>query len=75
FISKKAKNPHAVAGVIVGVLVIAWMSLSPFVFDGDLIRFRSEFHMNLTIVFGTTAIFLTGFLLSLIPGAKKTKIP
>lgn len=73
FISKKAKNPHAVAGVIVGVLVIAWMSLSPFVFEGSWVRFRSEFHMNLTIVFGTTAIFLVGFLLSLIPGAKRNQ--
>lgn len=65
FIARKAKNTDAVAGVIIGVLVISWMSLSPLCFNGDkLLAFRSPFHSNLTIVFGTMVIFLTGFILT-----------
>ncbi|MCU0455421.1 MAG: sodium:solute symporter [Bacteroidales bacterium] len=54
FISAKARKPEAITGVVLGVVVIAWMSLSP----------TSPFHTNLTIVFGTLVIFLTGFLFS-----------
>ena len=62
---KKARNINAVIGVSIGVLVICWMSLSPIYFTkGYLINFRSPFHTNLTIVIGTTIIFLVGFLLS-----------
>ncbi|HLW20736.1 MAG TPA: sodium:solute symporter [Cyclobacteriaceae bacterium] len=65
FICKNIKEAYALIGVVVGVLVIGWMSLSPVFFtDGLWSSFRSPFHANLTIVFGTTAIFLTGFLLS-----------
>jgi len=49
--------------------VILWMSLSPVYFtEGAWIRFRSPFHANLTIVMGTTVIFLVGFLLSVLFG-------
>ncbi|MCD8185441.1 MAG: sodium:solute symporter, partial [Rikenellaceae bacterium] len=74
FIVKKARNPQALTGVIVGILIIAWMSLSPLIPDGsDWVMFRSRFHLNLTIVFGITAIFLVGFLLTLL--APKKEIP
>ncbi|MBR5175713.1 MAG: sodium:solute symporter [Bacteroidales bacterium] len=52
------KNPDrtaAVIGVILGLLLIAWMSLPVF---------KSPIHTYLTIVFGTTTIFLVGFLLT-----------
>lgn len=62
YLSKRAKSVHAAAGAICGVLLIAWMSLGSDV----------PFHKYLTIVFGTVVIFLVGFLLSLIPGRKKT---
>lgn len=63
YISKKAGRTDAITGVMTGVLVIIWMSLSPLVFDeGKNLIFRSPFHTNLTIVFGTMTIFLTGFL-------------
>ncbi|RIJ46964.1 sodium:solute symporter [Maribellus luteus] len=63
FLSKKVRNMDAAIGVIVGVLVIIWMSLSPLYFtQGKLLAFRSPFHSNLTIVIGTMAIFLVGFL-------------
>ena len=60
---------YAVIGVIIGVVVIAWMSLSPVVFDSG--PWRSPFHANLTIVFGTLVIFLTGFLLLALFGRKR----
>jgi SSS family solute:Na+ symporter len=64
YISKKTKKTDAVIGVIIGVLLITWMSLSPIYFtEGSLMAFRSPFHSNLTIVFGTVTIFLVGFLL------------
>ena len=63
FLSKSVRRIDAVIGVIAGVLVIIWMSLSPLYFnEGNLLVFRSNFHSNLTIVFGTLIIFLVGFL-------------
>jgi SSS family solute:Na+ symporter len=65
YISKKARKTEAVIGVIIGVLLITWMSLSPIYFtEGRLLAFRSPFHSNLTIVFGTIVIFMVGFLLA-----------
>ena len=62
-LSQKVRNIDAAIGVIIGVVLIAWMSLSPLYFtDGNLLRFKSPFHSNLTIVFGTMVIFLVGFL-------------
>lgn len=64
YLSKKVRNIDAVIGVIVGALIIIWMSLSPIYFtEGNLLAFRSPFHSNLTIVFGTLAISLIGFVL------------
>src|SRR5690606_25101758 len=42
FLSKKVRNIDAIVGVIVGALVIIWMSLSPLYFtEGKLLSFRS----------------------------------
>ncbi|MBR5660277.1 MAG: sodium:solute symporter [Bacteroidales bacterium] len=54
-VCKKPDRTAAVIGVILGLLVIAWMSLPVF---------NSPIHTYLTIVFGTTTIFLAGFLLT-----------
>ena len=63
FLSKKVRNIDAAIGVIIGVLVIMWMSLTPLYFtEGNLLAFKSPFHTNLTIVIGTLAIFLIGFI-------------
>ncbi len=63
FLSKKVRNIDAVIGVIIGVIVIVWMSLSPLYFtEGNLLAFKSPFHSNLTIVMGTLVIFLVGFI-------------
>jgi SSS family solute:Na+ symporter len=65
YISKRVRRKEAVMGVLIGVMVIIWMSLSPvFITGGRLLPFRSPFHSNLTIVFGTVTIFLVGFLSS-----------
>jgi len=62
FLSRKTRRIDAIIGVIAGVLVIVWMSLSPLYFTSEnLLAFRSPFHSNLTIVFGTMVIFLLGF--------------
>ncbi len=51
----------AIAGVVAGLIVIVWLSLSDVLAsDGA----GNPFHTYLTIVFGTMAIFLVGFLVS-----------
>lgn len=63
FISRKVRRIDAAVGLILGVILIIWMSLSPLCFNSEnLITFRSPFHSYLTIVFGTTMIFLGGFI-------------
>jgi SSS family solute:Na+ symporter len=65
FVSKTARKTDAVIGVIIGVILIIWLSLSPVYFTEEkMMAFRSPFHSNLTIVFGTITIFLVGFLIS-----------
>ncbi len=62
FLTKNVKNNAAITGVIAGVIVIGWMSLSPIFFKSpELLKFASPFHNYLSIVFGTTSIFITGF--------------
>ena len=64
-VCKTVRRAHAVVAVILGLLTIAWMSLSPLINEGSpFYRFHSPLHTYLTIVFGTTVIFLTGFLLT-----------
>jgi SSS family solute:Na+ symporter len=58
----KAKNPHAVFAVILGVLVIGWMSLSALLVKNGLPEaFVNPLHANMAIVMGTLTIFLVGF--------------
>jgi SSS family solute:Na+ symporter len=78
YVSKTARKAEAVIGVIIGVLLIVWMSLSPICFtEGKFLAFRSPFHSNLTIVFGTITIFLVGFLINKLfyPQPPKGKMP
>jgi len=69
YFAKNVERVEAAIGVVLGVLVITWMSLSVFVFQEGI--WVNPFHANLTIVFGTIVIFLTGFLLSLLKGKNK----
>jgi len=64
YFSRKINNAAAFIGVIAGILVIGWMSLSPLFFKSEMLQiFASPFHSYLSIVFGTTTIFVVGFLL------------
>ncbi|RIW17196.1 sodium:solute symporter [Algoriphagus lacus] len=58
----KAKNPHAIFAVILGVLVIGWMSLSSVLVKSGMDEsLANPLHTNMTIVMGTLTIFLVGF--------------
>ena len=60
-ISSRQKNATgAIAGVVAGLGLIIWLSLSPYISGEE--AYASRFHTYLTIVFGTSAIFLVGFL-------------
>lgn len=61
----------AIIGVIVGLIVILWLSLSNVFLGPDAIG--NQFHTYLTIVFGTIAIFLVGFLISLLKEVRAEK--
>jgi SSS family solute:Na+ symporter len=61
----KAKNVMgAIVGVLVGLVIIIWLSLSNIFLGPDAIG--NQFHTYLTIVFGTSAIFIVGFLIGLL---------
>jgi solute:Na+ symporter, SSS family len=66
YLSKKANNTAAIAGVVAGVIIIAWMSLSPIIGC----KLANPFHSYLTIVFGTSVIFVVGFLLGMLISKK-----
>ena len=61
--SKNNNALGAIVGVIIGLTLILWLSL-PKVFSGEEAP-DDKFHTYLTVVFGTAAIFLVGFLISL----------
>jgi SSS family solute:Na+ symporter len=67
-ISRRAGNPAAVAGVIVGVLVIGWMTLSQYL-TGPWEVLRSPFHAFLIPVLGTLMILLVGIVVGRFTGA------
>ncbi|HET8736594.1 MAG TPA: sodium:solute symporter [Pricia sp.] len=68
-ISKRKNVVGALAGVIAGLLVILWLSLSN-IFLGEE-ALGNSFHTYLTIVFGTVVIFFVGFLVSLFTSREK----
>ncbi len=72
FFVKKVKSMAAVFGMVTGVLVIGWMSLSPLFFTGEnLKKYSSPFHSYLSIVFGTSLIFLVGFVIRVLFNKRK----
>jgi SSS family solute:Na+ symporter len=72
-VSKRANVVGAIAGVLVGIAIIVWMSLSQLFLGEDALA--NQFHTYLTIVFGTTAIFLVGFLVSMFVSNKRKDVP
>jgi len=69
--SKKRNVKGAIIGVICGLLVILWLSLSNLLFTPE--KVGIQFHTYLTIVFGTTVIFLVGFLFGLFSKNQKNE--
>lgn len=67
--SERKNVKGALIGVISGILVILWMSTSNIIFGED--SLGGSFHTYLTIVFGTIAIFLVGFLASILMKPKE----
>jgi SSS family solute:Na+ symporter len=65
YLSKKATNVHAFAGVLAGIVVISWITFSPEYFPSTL-------HTNMAIVLGTTSIFVVGFALVALSTKKST---
>jgi hypothetical protein len=60
---RRAEVADAATGVLLGVILISWMTFSP-KWTGALAAWRSPFHSFLITVFGTLAILLVGLLLS-----------
>jgi len=60
-VSKKTKSSEAFLALIIGILVILWMTF-PKLIPENLSNLRSVFHTNMTIVFGTLSLFLSGIL-------------
>lgn len=74
FISKRVGAKAAKIGVCFGVALIAWMSISPIYFPKlGLEDFMSPFHKNMAIVFGTSIIFVVGFLFAYLLRQKKKR--
>lgn len=70
YFSRFTRNPEAVIGVVAGVLVISWMSISawkPELLGG----LASPLHNYMTIILGTSTILLVGFLITVALGRKK----
>ncbi|MFH5884668.1 sodium:solute symporter [Halalkalibaculum sp. DA3122] len=61
--TRKKNVKGAITGVIAGILVIMWLSLSKLFQLEETLGY--QIHSYLTIVLGTTVIFLVGFLMSL----------
>lgn len=70
FVSRRADNRSALAGVGAGLALIVWMTLSP---RGSALppAWRSPFHEFLIIVFGTAAVLAVGLAL----GRRRTAQP
>lgn len=65
FISRRVPSRAALAGVVLGVWVILWMTLSPRMSSWPA-ALQSPFHGFLIIVFGTATILLTGLVVTVV---------
>jgi SSS family solute:Na+ symporter len=62
-ISKQSRNHEAFIAVVIGLLVIIWMTLSPLLPE-NFAALRNTLHQNMVIVIGTLTIFLTGIFIT-----------
>ncbi len=66
FFTKKVNNFAAITGIITGIIIIGWISLSPLIFTDSLRKLACPLHGYMAIVSGTTAILITGFLVGIL---------
>jgi SSS family solute:Na+ symporter len=71
-LSRRATSRAAIVGVATGVLVILWMTVSP-QWGPWPEAWRSPFHGNLIIVFGTATILLAGFVVATLGRGKEVR--
>jgi len=69
-VSKQTKNSEALLAVMIGVLVIAWVTF-PGIIPQQYAYLRSTLNTNMVIVVGTLAIFLAGVLLTALKNVRK----
>lgn len=69
-ISRQTKNAAAITAVIIGIIVILWMTFSGRL-EGDYAFLRNPLHKNMIIVVGTLSIFLTGLLITKLRPSKQ----
>jgi SSS family solute:Na+ symporter len=62
-VSRQTKNAEAMIALIIGLLVIAWMTF-PAMIPDQLAFLRSTLNTNMVIVIGTLSIFLAGIFLT-----------
>jgi SSS family solute:Na+ symporter len=62
-ISRQAKNAAAITAVIIGIIVILWMTFSGRL-DASYAFLKNPLHKNMIIVVGTLTIFLAGLIFS-----------
>ena len=62
-ISRRTGGQAALLAVIIGLILIAWMTLSPFLPE-DSHWIKSHLHANMIVVAGTLSIFLAGMVIS-----------
>lgn len=82
-IARKANKPSAALAVLIGLLVITWMTFSDVKFLKETLgipfelppHLRSPFHTHMTIVVGTLTIFFVGLILSQFIGNKSDTVP
>lgn len=70
-ISRRVQSPGAIAGVVAGVLVIAWLSMPSLLGDAVPEAIRSPLHSYLTIVIGTVTILVVGLLVTSFIGPRR----
>ena len=63
-ISRKASSPIAVISLVLGMLVIVWMTLPNLFTDEQLGFLRSPFHANMIVSCGSLTVVLVGLVIS-----------
>ena len=62
--SRKASSPIAVISLVLGMLVIVWMTLPNLFTDEQLGFLRSPFHANMIVSCGSLTVVLVGLVIS-----------